>query len=438
MRALLPGSDRLYRPFIVTGLLLAGLVGFALGLHVALSRLFESGDPARTADLIRAHGQVQLLGFAGLYVMGISLRLLPRFIGARLGLEPLALPVLWLLTSALLVRSVFLPWFEGDVRLALLVVSSYGVLLASGGFFLIIAEALVGEARRPDPAGLAFGLGAGVLLLSSFVSTFALIDALGEGSHDLPLLTQNAVLQLQLLGFLLTFISGVALRALTTLAGVERPQTGSRLIPLSLALGAGLLAASLLALEYVSFETALVRSAGAAVLLIGLVLLGLVWQAGMLRPAANRVRPASQPHLWLVRSAFVWLILAALLLAYFGLRSLEQGQLPSQLDFDAVRHAIGLGVITPLIFGMSLMILPEFAVQRQQPNRQRQLALLLAALLNLAAILRVAPQLLGDQLSLDERNLSIAVAGSAAEVAILVFGVAVLRLVWKNRMKRSV
>jgi hypothetical protein len=82
---------------------------------------------------------------------------------------------------------------------------------------------------------------------------------------------------------------------------------------------------------------------------------------------------------------------------------------------------------------MSLMILPEFAVQRQQANSQRLLALVLAGLVNLAALLRVAPALAGTRWSLDERNASMAMAGSLAEAALLLIAFNVLRLFWRTR-----
>ena len=82
---------------------------------------------------------------------------------------------------------------------------------------------------------------------------------------------------------------------------------------------------------------------------------------------------------------------------------------------------------------MSLLILPEFAMQRQGPNAQRRIALLLASLVNLAALLRVAPALASTRWSLDARNASIATAGSLAELALIAFALTVLRLFWRTR-----
>ena len=98
-----------------------------------------------------------------------------------------------------------------------------------------------------------------------------------------------------------------------------------------------------------------------------------------------------------------------------------------------MRHAVGLGLVTNLILGMSLMILPEFAGERQHSNRQRLLALTLAALINASALLRVVPSVAGREWSADTRDASMALGGSLAEVAMLVFAGYLLRLMWHDR-----
>ncbi len=416
---------------------MATLVGFVLGIHVPLTRLLGVGHAERTADLIQAHGQVQLLGFAGLFALGVSLRLLPRFASARLAFAGLAPFVLWLIVTGLILRAILMPWFYGDLHDALLIASSFCLLLGSSCFLFLVAATVVDEARRPDASSLAFMLGAMLLFAATLVATWAAIDAVSHGERDIPYLADNAIVQLELLGFLLVFITGVALRALPVVVGVERPGRGARLLPVGLSGSAGLLAASLLYLQYVSFSTVIARLADLGFIMTGLVLLGLVWQAGVLRAATNRLRPASRPQLWLIRSAFVWLVVASVVAVYAGLKAFSKAELPSQYEFDAVRHALGVGVVTNLILGMSLMILPEFAVQRQRPNLQRRLAILLAGLIDLAAALRVAPALAGDGWSYDQRNLWMAVAGSLAETGMVIFAVYLLRLIWQTRRRTA-
>ena len=433
LHEVVPRADLAYRPFLIASLLLGVFLGFALGLHVATVRVMESGRPERTADLIQAHGQAQLLGFAGLYVMGMSLRLLPRFTGGSLqqgGLLPL---VLWPMVSSLLLRGAVLPWLSGDTHHAVLVVTTFGVMIASGAYLLIVAATLSFGARRADPSGTAFLLGAFMLFGASATATFAAIHDGRGGAQTIPYLADTAVNQLLLYGFLFVTIVGVALRSLPVMVGRDRPERGSSVLPRLVCAAAGVHALSLLALAYWTYSDALVVVADAGLVALGACILAFVWQAGVLRPRADRLRPASQAPMWLVRGAFFWLVVAALVDVYFGLKAAVYVELVTQPELDAARHALGLGLITNLILGMSMLILPEFAGERQGANAQKRLAVALAAVINVAVLLRVTPSLLTDVLTYDTRNLSVAVAGTLAELAVLTFAFYLLRLMWHQR-----
>lgn len=156
VRTVVQRADLAYRQFLVASLLLAVLVGFVLGVHVTVSRLLDIGRPERTADLIQAHGQVQLLGFAGLYVIGMSLRLLPRFAGAPLQLAGLLPLVLWSMVASLLLRAAVMPWTSGATHHALLLTSTFGVLVASSAYLLLISGTLAFGARHRDASSAAF------------------------------------------------------------------------------------------------------------------------------------------------------------------------------------------------------------------------------------------------------------------------------------------
>ena len=258
VRTVVPRSDLAYRQFLVASLLLAVLVGFVLGIHVTVSRLLDIGRPERTADLIQAHGQVQLLGFAGLFVIGMSQRLLPRFAGAPLQLAGLLPVVLWSMVASLVLRAAVLPWTSGDTHHALLLSSTFGVLVACSAYLLLVSGTLAFGARhRADASSAAFLLGAVMLYAASAIATLAVIKEGAGGAQTVPYLVDTAVTQVELLGFLAVFVVGVALRALPVLVGRERPERGSSLLPLFLAACVAVHAASLLYIDYGSYSEAL-------------------------------------------------------------------------------------------------------------------------------------------------------------------------------------
>ncbi|HLF75877.1 MAG TPA: NnrS family protein [Dehalococcoidia bacterium] len=428
-------ADNVYKSYIVCSLLLAVLVGFVLGIHVPLSQLLDAGRPERTADLVHAHGQVQLLGFAGLYVMGMSYRLIPRFSSSRIDLLWMVQPTLWLMVLGLLTKSMLLPLLDGDLHDAVLIGSTLCLLLASACFLLITASTLV-MARRADVSAYPFLLGALLLFVAMEVSFLAVVLAVKDGMRNPPYLAVGAMLQLELTGFLISFVLAVSSRALPAMTGHERPEASIRRTALALTIAVLLLAGCLLCLEYVSYRAWVARLSDLSMVAIGAVLLHIVWIAGVLRPAANRVSPASRPHLWLVRSAFMWLACGGILAIYAGVSALAKDEIVTPPQFDALRHLLAVGVVTILIVGMSLMILPEFAGQRLSANRQKWLAILLSILLNGAVVLRVLPSLAGTGWSLDTRDALLATAGGLAELAMLVFSLSLLRLLARSARAR--
>ena len=61
---------------------------------------------------------------------------------------------------------------------------------------------------------------------------------------------------------------------------------------------------------------------------------------------------------------------------------------------------------------------------------------MLAALINASALLRIAPSVFGEGWSSDTRDASIALGGTLAEVAMLMFVTYLLRLMWRDRRAR--
>ncbi len=75
-------TDTPWRPFVIAALLLTVLVGALTGAYDLWNlRVLAQGVPV---DHHRAHGLVQSFGFVGLFTVGISLHLAPRFFGAPL------------------------------------------------------------------------------------------------------------------------------------------------------------------------------------------------------------------------------------------------------------------------------------------------------------------------------------------------------------------
>lgn len=433
---LIPAETRqreYYQIFILSSLALAGLAGFALGIHIPLGRLLGWQSEARRPDIIQVHGQVQLLGFAGLFVLGMSLRLIPRFARTTLRFEGLVLPIWGLIVGSLAMKAFIMVWLPDQAHSALAIGTQFTLLLAAAGYLLVVHGSLLIDQQRVEATGWFFLVGSTFFFLQAALGTFIAMEEAADETRVFSYVPNMALLYLQLGGFLIAYIGGVATRALPTMSGLPRPETGAKRAAVALAASVLLLASPLVLIEYRSYSTTLARLSDIGLVAFGLTLVAIVWLTGVLRQYANRVRPASQPHMRLVRLALAWMAVAGAMAVYFGSKALIDGSLPLFFQLDAFRHTLALGAVTTLIFGMALLIVPEFAGERQFEHHQARLSSVLMVLIAAATVLRILPALLGTDVSADTRSWMMAVAGVLGEAALLYFAWNFFRLVRSSR-----
>src|SRR6516225_10988514 len=153
-------AARMLAAFILTGLCFLGLPGTLLGVWNLLSIAEHHATGAASAAWIQAHGQAQLFGWVGSFILGISLYVLPKFRGRPLRRFRTAWAVWGLWTAGVTWR-----WWAGvsaQAWRAALVVSGALDLLAMAGVLRVVAfkagkqvaAPLVGahDKRSPRPA----------------------------------------------------------------------------------------------------------------------------------------------------------------------------------------------------------------------------------------------------------------------------------------------
>jgi hypothetical protein len=421
-----------YRLFLLSSLLLAAGAGFVLAVLIPLISALEWEWRQRSAAHIQAHGQMQLLGFVGLFVMGMALRLMPRFSGRPLAFPELVVPAWGMLVAGLAAR-LLAQLIEDGPAPSLLVGSTIAVGAGSACYAVVIAGTLANRRSRAEATGYFFLAAAAFLAAQGVIGFAGAVEAAADGEASLPYLANTALVFAQVGGFLVPVAMGVATRALPTMTGGARSQRAARAVALGLGASAALLVGGLLVLQYGGFSRPAARVADGGLVAFGALTIAGAGLTGVFRPGPSRLRPASQPHLWLVRSALGWLALAGGLSVYFGAATFGEGNLPDAFELDAVRHALGLGFLTQLIAGMALMIVPEFAAERQTRPEQGALSFTLLALMMTAAVLRVAPALAGNHWPNETRSWLMAAAGLLGEGAVLLFAGSFLRLAWRRR-----
>jgi hypothetical protein len=413
--------DAPYRLFLFTSLALALGGGFALAVALPLAGALEWDWGLRWPALVQAHGQLQLLGFAGLFVMGMALRLMPRFSGRDIPYTALVPVVLVSVAVAVVLRAVAQPFFAGGARDAGVVVAAALLLAGALAFAAIIWRSLLHPASRAEATGWFFALGAVAYVGAAALNLSICITMARDGEILAPHAEDEALVFLQLFGFVLLFLMGVGLRAIPALTGHQRPDAASRVIACLLAASVALYTAVALYAAY----RAPVRATGSlediALIGVAMALLGTAWFCGALRPVANRVARASQAQFRLVQAAAGWMAVAGALMLFYAISDLRDGGAIDQFEMDAVRHTVTVGVVTMMIIGMAMLVVPEFAGRRLQRPGERLLAWVLAIGLSVATALRVWPATRGIDWLASTRFWPMAAAGIIAIIAVGAF-----------------
>ncbi|MGE0640947.1 MAG: NnrS family protein [Thermoanaerobaculia bacterium] len=391
------GPSPLYPRFFLTGIAVTLTAGAAWGawllIRIAVARDFA----APSIFEVNAHGQAQIYGWMGLFIVGFALQMFPAFWGVQLAAPRLARALLPLMALAVAVRAVAEARPAG--RFADLAVAAGGVQLAVIATF--VALLAVTARRGTAPARVADRyLGAGLVwfLLGAALDLRHLARTVGAVDRD-ALLAEIATWQLplrdlQIHGLALSMILGVSLRVLPGLLGTpvidtRREQRARRLFwPLQLAILAEvaifpLAMATKRPLLFVGFWVATVVFAVAAAL-----------AAANLRVFARpRVELSRVSPLAFVRAAHVWLAVSLAMLVMGPFWSRLLGLPFSHAWHGATRHAITVGFVSLMMIGVASRIAP-----RPAGSGAAGAALPLApfVLLNLGCTLRVSQQVLTD------------------------------------------
>jgi hypothetical protein len=351
--------------FILGSLFLTLTLGATTGM-INLLRIAAGGDVPISHRQIHAH--TQILGFAGLFLMGIAYHALPRILGIG-GVRPRSARLsFWLMFSGVLLRNAGQPLAFYPIGRLLSFVSAgleaASALLFARFVFALLASVREGKYDRRDPILRFVAIGTLFFLVAMIFNAAQGIWLAGHPETQLPASLVEPFYFASLYGFLLAWIYGFGNRVVSLFLGVgtsvrRTPQLAMLLqivsvpsflisylpsmpMPIALALrDAGMTAAALSALVYLAGN-------------------GFLWR----RAVPTVMRAPGSPS-FAIRAAFGCLALWAVL-DITGVVLVRTTRLPAQNLWwaDAARHVFAVGFVTLLIVGMSLRILPVFSGKR--------------------------------------------------------------------------
>ena len=418
-------EDRSYLLFIGGALLMAVGGGFVLAILLSLAEAGSLGLEDRVPWLIQAHGWAQVQGWAGLFVAGMGLRLLPRFAGRKPFGRALTVPVFALLFSGVLLRTLSQSHRPNAATDGLFLA---GQLLAAGGvagFSGLVGWTLFRGRRVAEPWRW-FAI-AGASCWAIWALLLVRQGMTGAGNHAyVTAATDDATSWAVLLGGIGNFIWAVQSRSVPVFFGRKTP-TFRRALGPGVALNLGALA--ILASPWLTDFEQRRGLASIGFLLCGAALLALPPLAGAVRGEATRLRPRARPAAKFVLWGNRFAMLAGALLVYAAISDLVFDGERATAVRDTARHAYGLGLVTLLIVGMAQLVAPFFALRRLDASGPSLLDRGVWWCLISAAVLRVATGLAADDWSGVSRWHASALAGALGWLGLVLFVTTVIQAI---------
>lgn len=407
--------------YIWMALAVAIFGGFALAGHLCVVMGFDRSLGDGFASLIQIHGHLQLVGWTGLFIIGISLHIIPRFSSVPIS-QPQWIPrLLWIVGIGLLLRFIahsILPYVAKGFFFILLswITAASGLLEWYG--ILIYLALLVGTIfriskahRRPPLMAVRpyFGMMMMGFLLYATIHAVLLLQMAWRGDIVVGQTWNEISIHIFIGLVLLPVAFGFSIRMLPLYLRLPVPNWSFRRVAYVYLIGFLCQIMEILPIDFLSHIDGHISSVGRMVK--AGVILYVVWKLDILtrrqtpsishldlesslnRQPARRAIPGRGEYGrfdWHIYAAYGWLVfgaLAEMLIGGFGIF-----QLPIAISSDVIRHIYLLGFITNLIMGLAVRMVPGFLKRRRIASTN--MIDVTFWLTNIAVVGRVVPLLL--------------------------------------------
>jgi uncharacterized protein involved in response to NO len=362
--------------YVVTGLLFLVLPGTFLGVWNLVSISGRHALNTLSPAWVQAHGHAQIFGWLGTFIIGIGYYSLSKMGG----LMPFAVVRGWI-SWVLWTCGVALRWIANVTGMEwriLLPVSAALQLIAFLIFFATVSRHKPpSPATRPKPIETWMKLVVAsttlflVALLINQVEAVAL--ALTAARPEIPHWLDQRYLFLAGWGFPVLAVWGFNARWLPVFLGLRAPSSPGLKAALAVLL-AGLASAT-----FGQFQIA-----------TALLFLASVFAAGALHIFEGSRKPAKTIGVCssfptFMRGSYAWLLIAAALGIWAALADTHGG------IWGASRHALTVGFLSTMVFGIGQRVLPAFCGMRLLYSKRLMWASLMA--LNAGCLLRVSSEI---------------------------------------------
>lgn len=369
-------AQRLMMAYVLTGLFFMLLPGTFLGVWNLIAISAQHQNAALSAAWIQAHGQAQILGWVGTFIIGIGFYSLPKMAGKGMQGTSWGWVTLLAWTSAVLLR-----WAAGVYQWQWQVLLPATAALEFAAFLIFLFSTITAHrSGAKSSAGMPVWILA-VLTGTSALGVALLMNLAGSiytayylAAPALPVRFDARLLVMLCYGFIVPTIWGFSARWLPVFLGLPPLRDG--------------LLRTALALDVAGV---LVAQAGLFRLAPWLLAVAAAFSVAALNLFVHPARPAKTVGIHgsfpiFVRLAYGWFLVATVL-----------GIAAAYLDRSngwtgASRHALTVGFISTMVFSIGQRVLPAFGGMKVLYSPRLMLACLF--LLSVGCALRVSSEIL--------------------------------------------
>jgi hypothetical protein len=361
-------ADRIYRPFFLSGIVVALTLGAAWGAYLLLRIAAAERFTAVGLHEVNAHGHAQIFGWVGLFVMGFAYQAFPRFKHTDLAFPHLAYASGFMMLAGILVRSGAEPFVATNPWLLAPVLAAAWLEVAAIAIFAGIIFTTWQRSGKP----LAFYdtyIASALLwfLVQAVYDAIYLAATLATSEREellaLVAMWQGPLREMQIHGFALLMILGVSQRMFHYFYGLPAPseRLSQWLLPvLNFAIIGEVLGLILMRSEGRAWA---MLWYGSSIVLAGSVItLVLNWKVFSPPNESDRsLKFMRAAYIWLFVSLGMLLFLPAyqfVVLPMLAPRAVATHSGFSHAYYGAIRHAITVGFVSLMIVGVAAKVVP--------------------------------------------------------------------------------
>ncbi len=435
--------ENIYEKFIKAAIVIALTTGCVYGAFMLFYMGIQHSLYAVSKVLIETHGHTQIFGWCGLFIMGVSYFVIPRFYAVKLYSGRLANLSFYFMVIGILLVFLFrslLPLLDSSF-FKLLIISGCLLEVLAILIFLLVAVKTILSAEKQELETYEGFLISGYLwfLVQALVFTGINVYTLKAGETVLPHILVYPLRHIQVMGFITLVIFGVLSRTIPAFLGLKTPNPKMNLlIMLGLNFSIILRATSqpLMAYfvdvsqpAYYIFNSLYFTSGCLEFVFILLFVYNLnILTKPEVDFSGMEIEKSYEKFVW---AGIFWLIFAEAAVLIFTFFE-TSGTPVSHALIGAYRHAVTIGFITMMIFGFASRIIP---ISQGIKLYSYTLLTKIFILINVGCAMRVIFQPVAVHTGSTPAFLLMGISGFIECLAILLFGFNIWKTINKGKRR---